>query len=235
MKPKLLCIICTLLLLTGCRATTETNAASSNQINQNTPTSKEAHLKELIANYEVKIKGLQYDFEITPGDNFKRVPLYFYMYMTEPEIIETTKKSVTATGILSDGDHSTEKAVSIQYLLQDGDIVGYSLFSDEADEEYILTPARPFFSEGLEKPLYYSLKINLHVDDFTPEKYPLIELGEGTWKDNYNYEGSLIVTDNTGKKYMIPHILLNYSTGFTYARDEWAWGTWNLCRMEELE
>lgn len=216
---KVIIMTCTMfLLMTGC-----TNA---NELGTDTVSSAEdvkiEHLKELIADYQVKIQGFRWDIEIEHNN-----PKEYYMRMLNPEITEYTKDSVTATGILSNEWHATENTVTITYTIQNDDWLAAS-----TEEIYVLTPRVPFLSEESKESVYDALRIYCS-EDISPENYPLIEIGEGSSADNYQYYGSLIITDKNGQKYVIPEVYFNYTS--SVYEDKWQWKTSVYCYMQEME
>ncbi len=219
MKRKLLLLTCTLLLLSGCGAdddATTASSASEPQPTETAPEYDEEYYLELIPEVCVEIQGLRFDIENTPE--------VYYLYMSNPEITELTDTYLIAEGILSGEWHATEEAVSVKYYISDSIINSGIAVSEEA---VWLTPAIPFSTDILYD-LYKEVYI-CNTDtriEFTPDNFPIIELDDTYWLDNYGYMGVVTLTDVAGNIYQSPanipeYVVFDYTS--TVNIEEWYW------------
>lgn len=210
MKKTFLLVACTLLFLTGCgtakEASTPDTSSTTDSVQE--PEIDAEYYLEYIPEISVKVQGIRYSFESEPES--------YDFYMTAPEIIDFTGDTLTASGVLCDEWHSTATPISVKYTISDGCIDSAELLSDEVIN---LTPKVPFSMDFLNN----SIEKISFIYDYEPESNIVVPFDStnytlvlsDNWKDNYTYDGSIIVTDSDGNKYQtINNFVIIYNKEF---------------------
>ena len=201
MKRKLLCAILLVTLLGAGfgKPPVSGNNPSTEVSETNTDADKAEEYLTAIASIPVNVHG-QYDI-FEDGA--------FTVYMKEGTICEITDSYILAEGILTDDINSTDKPISVKYLLNNGNLPSYGNINN-LDEKIVFTPAIPFSMDFMYTGDHKTLSIYLNEGatkysqystvECTQENFPEIQLLD-EWKNNYGYYGYIILTDKDGIKW----------------------------------
>lgn len=231
MKKKTLFTAVTLcsIMLVNCGSTessSDTSTISNSSISSSaqgeaTNPFNEEYFISQIQEFPVTIQGVRFFFAFSQK---YESPDEYELYMTDCSITDLGLTSITAQGILTDGTHSTEEPVSIQYELSYADdgsscVIVNAIAPEEA---LMLTPAVPVSIDDLYNKPVTILNPDNKEEIGVLEEYTM-ELDPDGWRDNYRYSGFIYIIDSEGKRY-VTHIEHSFSFDSTSSRrDDWHW------------